>query len=82
MEVSRLNPCTRPVCRKAEKMLHELSVAFAERSKLKNLLAGAHLDIHALNTGFGVKRWPHRPSKPPSRHAPEGAGKQFLFACH
>ena len=28
----------------------------AENSKLKKLLAEAHLDIHALNTAFGVKR--------------------------
>lgn len=38
----------------------------AENSKLKKLLAEAHLDIHALNTAFGVKRWPRRPSVPPS----------------
>jgi putative transposase len=28
----------------------------AENNKLKKLLAEAHLDIHALNTAFGVKR--------------------------
>ena len=28
----------------------------AENAKLKSLLAEAHLDIHALNTAFGVKR--------------------------
>ena len=28
----------------------------AENGKLKKLLAEAHLDIHALNTAFGVKR--------------------------
>ncbi len=28
----------------------------AEDNKLKKLLANAHLDIHALNTAFGVKR--------------------------
>lgn len=28
----------------------------AENNKLKRLLAEAHLDIHALNTAFGVKR--------------------------
>jgi putative transposase len=38
----------------------------AENNKLKKLLAEAHLDIHALNTAFGVKRWPRRPSVPPS----------------
>lgn len=27
-----------------------------ENAKLKKLLAEAHLDIHALNTAFGVKR--------------------------
>jgi len=27
-----------------------------ENAKLKRLLAEAHLDIHALNTAFGVKR--------------------------
>ena len=27
-----------------------------EHAKLKKLLAEAHLDIHALNTAFGVKR--------------------------
>ena len=27
-----------------------------ENNKLKKLLAEAHLDIHALNTAFGVKR--------------------------
>ncbi len=27
-----------------------------ENAKLKGLLAEAHLDIHALNTAFGVKR--------------------------
>ena len=35
------------------KRLRELE---AENNKLKNLLAKAHLDIHALNTAFGVKR--------------------------
>lgn len=38
----------------------------AENNTLKKLLAEAHLDIHALNTAFGVKRSPHRPSVPPS----------------
>jgi putative transposase len=33
--------------------LRELEV---ENNKLKKLLAEAHLDIHALNTAFGVKR--------------------------
>jgi len=28
----------------------------AENNKLKKLLPEAHLDIHALNTAFGVKR--------------------------
>lgn len=28
----------------------------AENAKLKKLLAEAHLDIHALNTAFGVNR--------------------------
>ena len=28
----------------------------SENAKLKRLLAEAHLDIHALNTAFGVKR--------------------------
>lgn len=28
----------------------------AENNKLKKLLVEAHLDIHALNTAFGVKR--------------------------
>jgi putative transposase len=28
----------------------------AENNKLKKLLAEAHLDIHALNVAFGVKR--------------------------
>jgi len=28
----------------------------AENNKLKKLLAEAHLDIHALNTAFGVNR--------------------------
>ena len=28
----------------------------AENNKLKKLLAEAHLDMHALNTAFGVKR--------------------------
>ena len=28
----------------------------SENAKLKKLLAEAHLDIHALNTAFGVKR--------------------------
>ena len=35
------------------KRLRELE---AENGKLKKLLAEAHLDIHALNTAFGVKR--------------------------
>lgn len=35
------------------KRLRELE---AEHNKLKKLLAEAHLDIHALNTAFGVKR--------------------------
>jgi putative transposase len=35
------------------KRLRELE---SENSKLKKLLAEAHLDIHALNTAFGVKR--------------------------
>ena len=35
------------------KRLRELE---AENNKLKKLLAEAHLDIHALNTAFGVKR--------------------------
>ena len=35
------------------KRLRELE---AENIKLKKLLAEAHLDIHALNTAFGVKR--------------------------
>ena len=35
------------------KWLRELE---AENNKLKKLLAEAHLDIHALNTAFGVKR--------------------------
>ena len=35
------------------KRLRELE---AENNKLKKLLAKAHLDIHALNTAFGVKR--------------------------
>ena len=39
----------------------------AENNKFKKLLAEAHLDIHALNTAFGVKRWPRKPSGPPSQ---------------
>jgi len=35
------------------KRLRELEV---ENNKLKKLLAEVHLDIHALNTAFGVKR--------------------------
>ena len=35
------------------KRLRELE---SENAKLKKLLAEAHLDIHALNTAFGVKR--------------------------
>ena len=35
------------------RLLRELE---AENNKLKKLLAEAHLDIHALNTAFGVKR--------------------------
>ena len=35
------------------KRLRELE---SENNKLKKLLAEAHLDIHALNTAFGVKR--------------------------
>jgi putative transposase len=35
------------------KRLRELE---GENAKLKKLLAEAHLDIHALNTAFGVKR--------------------------
>ena len=35
------------------KRLKELE---GENAKLKRLLAGAHLDIHALKTVFGVKR--------------------------
>jgi putative transposase len=35
------------------KRLRELE---AENNKLKKLLAEAHLDIHALNVAFGVKR--------------------------
>jgi putative transposase len=35
------------------KKLRELE---AENNKLKKLLAEAHLDIHALNVAFGVKR--------------------------
>ncbi len=35
------------------KRLRELE---SENGKLKKLLAEAHLDIHALNTAFGVKR--------------------------
>ena len=32
------------------------SLGKGENAKLKRLLAEAHLDIHALNTAFGVKR--------------------------
>ena len=35
------------------KRLRELE---SENNKLKKLLAEAHLDIHALNTAFGVER--------------------------
>ncbi len=35
------------------KRLREMEL---ENNKLKKLLAEAHLDIHALNTAFGVKR--------------------------
>ncbi|MDP9897729.1 hypothetical protein J2W32_006882 [Variovorax boronicumulans] len=35
------------------RLLHELG---AENNKLKKLLAEAHLDIHAPNTAFGIKR--------------------------
>lgn len=38
----------------------------AENAKLKHLLAEAHLDMHALKSVLGVKRWPHRPSGMPS----------------
>lgn len=36
------------------RLLHELE---AKNNKLKKLLAEAHLDIHAPNTAFAVKRW-------------------------
>ena len=39
--------------RQAQRLMRELE---AENGKLKKLLAEAHLDIHALNTAFGVKR--------------------------
>src|SRR6185369_9377356 len=39
------------------RMLREVQ---AENSKLKKLLAEAHLDIEAFKVGFGVKRQPHR----------------------
>jgi len=35
------------------KRLRELE---SDNAKLKELLAEAHLDVHALNTAFGVKR--------------------------
>lgn len=38
----------------------------AENAKLKHLLAEAHLDMHALESVHGVKRWPRRPSGRPS----------------
>lgn len=38
----------------------------AENAKLKHLLAEAHLDMHALESVLGVKRWPRRPSGRPS----------------
>ena len=38
----------------------------AEYGKLKKLLTEAHRDIHALNTSFGVKCLPHKPSVRPS----------------
>ena len=41
------------------KRLKELE---SENAKLKKLLAEAHLDIHALKSVFGVKRYPHTSS--------------------
>jgi hypothetical protein len=38
----------------------------AQNNKLENCWQRAHLDIHALNTAFEAKRWPHRPSVLPS----------------
>lgn len=38
----------------------------AANAKLKSLLAEAHLDMHALESVLGVKRWPHRSSGTPS----------------
>lgn len=32
----------------------------SENAKLKRLLAEAHLDMHALKSVLGVKRWPKR----------------------
>lgn len=33
----------------------------SENAKFKKLLAAAHLDMHALKSVLGVKRWPHKP---------------------
>ena len=41
------------------KRLRELE---GENAKLKKLLAEAHLNMHALQSVLGVKRWPHKPS--------------------
>jgi len=41
------------------KRLKELE---AENTRLKRLLADAHLDIEALKIGFGVKRYPRNAS--------------------
>lgn len=38
----------------------------AKNSKLKHLLADAHLDMHALKRVLGVRRRPHRSSGRPS----------------
>ena len=38
----------------------------AENAELKKLLAEAHLDMHALKSVLGVKRYPHRLSARPS----------------
>jgi len=38
----------------------------AENYKLKKLPTKAHLDIHALDSVFGVKRLPHKSNTRPS----------------
>ena len=52
------------------KRLRELE---GENAKLKKLLAEAHLDMHALKSVFGVKRYPRKPGVKRSGRSSSGS---------